>query len=228
MEENIGAGERHNHSLRERPLAACPVASERMSAMQAPRSGTRKHKLVAWLTGPGGRVAAFAWGAAEASFFFLVPDVLLAFVALMAPRRAWGHLVSAVLGALLMGVLVFSWSARTPQARAVIDEVPLVTAAMLDQAATDFREHGAWGAVLGPARGIPYKVYAVQAPSQSISLSAFVAASAPARLWRMLITVLAFAAIGSALRKWGGFRWAIPLHAVFWTTSFTVYALSVG
>jgi hypothetical protein len=185
-------------------------------------------KLIGWLAGPRGRLAAFAWGAAEASFFFLVPDVLLSFVALTAPRRVWGHLAAAMAGALLVGALMFQWSASTPVARTFVAEVPRVSASMFDKADANLRSHGAWGAVFGPARGIPYKVYAVQAPSHAISLGAFVAASVPARLWRMLAMVAVFAGIGMALRKFGKPRWAMPLHAIFWTVSVTAYWLSIG
>jgi hypothetical protein len=184
--------------------------------------------LTAWLADPRWRWLAFAWGAAEASFFFLVPDMWLTLVALMAPRRVWAHLAAAIAGALLVGALMFQWSASTPSARSFVAAVPRVSASMFDQSDADLRAHGALGAVFGPARGIPYKVYAVQAPHHAIALGAFVAASVPARLWRMLAMVLSFAAIGMVLRKFGKSRWAIPLHAIFWITSITAYWLSIG
>jgi hypothetical protein len=196
-------------------------ANPQLSAMPA-------NNLTRWLAGPRGRLAALAWGAAEASFFFLVPDILLSLVALTAPRRVWGHLAAAMAGALLVGAVMFQWSASTPLARMWVAKVPRVSASMFDQADADLRTHGAWGAVFGPARGIPYKVYAVQAPGHAITLGAFVAASVPARLWRMLATVMVFAAIGVALRKFGKFRWAIPLHAIFWIISVTAYWASIG
>lgn len=184
--------------------------------------------VASWLAGPRGRIASFAWGAAEASFFFLVPDILLSLVALTAPRRVWGHLAAAMAGALLVGALMYQWSVNTPSARTSVAAVPRVSTSMFDQADKDLRTHGAWGAVFGPARGIPYKVYAVQAPRHAITLAAFVAASVPARLWRMLATVAVFAAIGIALRKFGKPRWAIRLHVTFWITSITAYWLSIG
>ncbi len=184
--------------------------------------------LTAWLTSPRSRWASFAWGAAEASFFFLVPDILLSYVALMAPRRMWGHLAAAMAGALIVGALMFQWSASTQHARALVAEVPRVAPWMFTQADDHFRAHGALGAVLGPARGIPYKIYAVQAPEHAITLGSFVAASVPARLWRMLATVLVFAGIGMVLRKFGKMRWALPLHVVFWVGSVTAYWLSIG
>jgi hypothetical protein len=196
--------------------------------MVAGALNTSHRDLTGWLAGLRGRVVAFAWGAAEASFFFLVPDILLSFVALTAPRRVWGHLAAAMAGALLVGALMFEWSASTPMARTFVAEVPRVSTSMFDQADADLRTHGALGAVFGPARGIPYKVYAVQAPRHEITLGAFVAASMPARLWRMLATVAVFAGIGMALRKFGKLHWAMPLHAIFWVISVTVYWLSIG
>jgi hypothetical protein len=184
--------------------------------------------LARWLAEPRGRWVAFVWGAAEASFFFLVPDILLSFVALTAPRRVWGHLAATMVGALFVGVLMFQWSASAPVARTLVAQVPRVSTSMFKQADADLRTHGAWGAIFGPARGIPYKVYAVQAPSHPITLGAFAAASIPARVWRMLLTVAVFVAIGAALRRLGKAHWASVLHAVFWTTSITAYWLSIG
>jgi hypothetical protein len=80
----------------------------------------------------------------------------------------------------------------------------------------------------GPARGIPYKVYAVRAPAQQISASAFVVASVPARLWRMAASMLAFAAVGAALRRFGLERWATPTHIAFWVITVTAYWIRIG
>lgn len=171
---------------------------------------------------------AFTWGAAEASFFFLVPDIFLSWVAMKAPRRVWVHLASAVLGALLAGWLMFTGASRSTLAREFVAAVPRVSAAMFDQADDDLRRHGALGTINGPARGVPYKVYAVQAPSHGISAGAFLAASVPARLWRMLATVLAFAAVGAVLRRLGRPHWGTPMHLFFWVASVAAYWISIG
>jgi hypothetical protein len=180
------------------------------------------------MAGAPGWALAFTWGAAEASFFFLVPDIFLSWVAMKAPRRVWMHLASAVLGALLAGWLMFAWASRSMQAREFVAAVPRVSAAMSEQANDDLRRHGALGTINGPARGVPYKVYAVQAPSHGISASAFLAASVPARLWRMLATVLAFAALGVVLRRLRRQHWGTPLHGFFWVVSVTAYWIGVG
>ena len=43
---------------------------------------------------------AFVWGMAEATFFFVVPDVYLGFIALLHPRRALMATMMAVGGAI--------------------------------------------------------------------------------------------------------------------------------
>lgn len=180
------------------------------------------------MVGAPGWALAFMWGAAEASFFFLVPDIFLSWVAMKAPRRVGVHLALAISGALLAGWLMFAWASRSTLAREFVAAVPRVSAAMFDQADDDLRRHGALGTVVGPARGVPYKVYAVQAPSHGISASAFLAASVPARMWRMLTTVLAFAAVGFVLRRLGRQHWGTPLHVFFWVASVTAYWIGVG
>lgn len=169
-----------------------------------------------------------AWGAAEASFFFLVPDIFLSWVAMTAPRRSLAHLGCTLAAAVLAGLAMFTWSAQGGAARAFVQRVPRVTAPMFDQTDEDLRRHGAWGVAQGPARGIPYKVYAVQAPGQGIGALAFAAVSLPARAWRMALSMGGFAVLGWGLRRLGAARWGTPLHLVFWTVTVALYWLHLG
>ena len=120
-----------------------------------------------WLERFPGTVLAFLWGFAEGSLFFILPDVPMSFVALFRPRRALLHMAAIVAGAVLAGWVMFTWSARSPIARSVVAHVPAVTPAMFDRAQHDLNDYGVGGTSLGPVRGIPYKVYAVEAPSHS-------------------------------------------------------------
>jgi hypothetical protein len=79
---------------------------------------------------------------------------------------------------------------------------------------------------LGPVRGIPYKVYAVEAPGKSTLLD-FALFSIPARLWRFVVVWLGFAGAGLLLRKMGRASLAPLLHAVFWVVTYAVYWTSV-
>src|SRR5437868_1692315 len=60
------------------------------------------------------RWAALAWGYAEATLFFLVPDVLLSWVALRDPRAAGVACFWALAGALLGGATMYAWGAADP------------------------------------------------------------------------------------------------------------------
>jgi hypothetical protein len=184
-----------------------------------------------WLTSRPGIALAFLWGFAEGTLFFILPDVPLSLTAMFRPRRALLHVAAIVAGAVLAGAVMFSWSAKRwsahgPTARQVVAHVPLVTPAMFERAEDDYRQFGIWAASKGPTRGIPYKVYAVEAPEHS-SLWPFLLVTIPARLWRLLVVWLGFAGTGMLLRKLGRASLAPALHALFWIVVYVIYWTTV-
>jgi hypothetical protein len=162
------------------------------------------------------------WGFAEGTLFFILPDVPLSFVALFRPRRALLHMAAIVVGAVLAGTVMFTWSAHSSAARQAVAQVPAVSLTMFEQAERDLNQFGAWGAALGPVRGIPYKVYAVEAPAHS-ALWPFLLVTIPARLWRLVAMWLGFAGAGALLRKFDRPSVAPVLHAVFWIVTYAIY-----
>jgi hypothetical protein len=189
-----------------------------------------------WLTGRPGIALAFLWGFAEGTLFFILPDVPLSLAAMFRPRRALLHVAAIVAGAVLAGAVMFSWSAhgwsdqrwsaRGRTARQAVAHVPLVTPAMFERAEDDYGQFGIWAASRGPTRGIPYKVYAVEAPEHS-SLWPFLLVTIPARLWRLLVVWLGFAGTGMLLRKLGRASLAPAVHALFWIGVYVVYWATV-
>lgn len=175
-----------------------------------------------WLAGGPGIALALSWGFAEGTLFFLLPDLLLSLVAIFRPRRALLHILAIVAGALLAGGVMFTWSMHSPGARTAVARVPFVSAAMFEHADRDFRRFGLWAASKGPLSGIPYKVYAVEAPVHS-ALWPFLLVSVPARLWRLLLVWAGFAATGMLLRRWQRLGLAPGLHAGFWILVYAVY-----
>jgi hypothetical protein len=175
-----------------------------------------------WLTHWPGIALAFLWGFAEGALFFILPDVPLSLAAMLRPRRALLHLAAIVFGALFAGAVMFSWSASGPTARHAVAHVPLVTPAMFERAESDYRQLGIWAATKGPVRGIPYKVYAVEAPEHS-SLRSFLLVTIPARIWRLLVVWLGFAGAGMFLRKLGRASLAPVFHAPFWIVVYVIY-----
>ena len=181
---------------------------------------------LAWMTQGPGTVLAFLWGFAEGTLFFILPDVALSFVAMFRPRRALLHMLAMAAGAVLAGAVMYTWSAHTPGARAAVAHVPAVSSAMFERAERDLNQHGIWAASLGPLRGIPYKVYAVEAPAHS-ALWPFLLVTIPARLWRLVVVWLGFAGTGALLLKLGRAGLSPALHAVFWIVTYAIYWATV-
>jgi membrane protein YqaA with SNARE-associated domain len=170
-------------------------------------------------------VLAFLWGLAEGTFFFVVPDVIISLVALLNPRRAWPHIVAAIAGSVLGGMLLFNWASRDPgSAHETIARVPFVTARMFAQVNASYRMHGLGAVFLGPLSGTPYKIYAVEAP-RFIGKTAFMWGTAPARGERFLLVWAVFGAVATLLRR--SFK-RTPLqlalgHGSFWVLLYAFY-----
>jgi hypothetical protein len=172
------------------------------------------------------------WGFAEASFFVLIPDIAITFVALFAGLRpglravGWA-LVGAVAGGLVVFVAPHAW-------QAFFAYLPGISAAIMADAAARLAADGWWAVVVGPAAGIPYKLYAAEAAIQGFPWWELVAVTPFARGWRFLLACLGAYAIGVLLRwrrigapilRW---PWAIvACHAIFWILVYVRYFMFV-
>lgn len=133
----------------------------------------------------GLKAAAFGWGLAEATLFFLVPDVLLSAAGLTDLRRGLVCCLYALAGALAGGMAMYLWGAGDPAAAAaVVARVPAISADMLAQVQAQLAHAGLYAILFGPTQGIPYKTYAIQAAAAGIGPIAFLLISIPARLIR--------------------------------------------
>lgn len=172
-----------------------------------------------------GEIAAL-WGFAEATAWFVVPDVWLTYVATRdgarsALRAAFVTAMAAALG----GVLVWSVGAYDADwARAALDRVPAIAPAMI-AAVGDEMESGSWPLALlhGSLSGVPYKIYAAEAGAAGIPLAAFLAVSVPVRLVRFAASALLAALAARLLAQYGWSRWTLPLLALFWVAFYVFY-----
>jgi len=150
-------------------------------------------------------IAAFVWGFAEGTLFFLVPDVILTFIGLKRGARsaAFASLIAAI-GAACGGTVMYLWSARDPAAaQQAVLAVPAISDAMYAAAREAMQTHGWFVATFeGPLTSTPYKVYATLAPHVGAPLPAFALASIIARLPRFLAVSIGVALIGRVLRRW--------------------------
>lgn len=168
---------------------------------------------------------AAAWGFAEATFFFIVPDVFTSRVVLHSPRRGLTACIWAVGGALLGGTLVFALARGgfSPQLAAGFALLPGINAALETTAATLLAQHGLGALFLGAASGIPYKLLAVEAARADTPFVTFVLVSAAARLARFLAVTELSGALGATVFRKCSARTKLAVHAVGWTVFYAGY-----
>ena len=181
-----------------------------------------------WAAGVG-----LLWGFAEATVFFIVPDVLLGAVALFAPRAAPRLLAFALAGALAGGALTYGVASelRPSQSEAVLDGVPTVKDSAIHRVEREMRDKGPRSIVYGPLRmGTPYKLYARAAAVEDETFSSFFLWSIPGRLERMLPVTLVAALVGFLARGWIARRPRAVLasYGASWLAVYVVYAVRIG
>ena len=134
---------------------------------------------------------AFAWGVAEASLLFIIPDVLLTLIACRAFKPAFKATLAALAGALIGGATMYAFGLRSPDdARAFLDYVPAINPNLIERVARQLNEHGLTAVMIGPLKGIPYKIYAVEWGAQGRSLISFLLISIPARYVRFFLAAV--------------------------------------
>ena len=135
--------------------------------------------------------AAFLWGLAEATLFFIVPDVLLSAAALRRLKMALVACAWATAGALTGGIVMYHWGMSSPaEAWALLDQVPAISPTMQREVQVAMDAQGLGALFIGPTTGTPYKLYAVAAGQQGFSLVTFLLVSVPARAARFVLVCL--------------------------------------
>ena len=172
----------------------------------------------------GLKIVAFVWGLAEATLFFIVPDVLLTFVAARSGRRAAQCCVWVLFGALLGGALMYGWGASDEAgALETLEKIPAISKPMLAKVDEDLAAQGVMALFWGPVRGVPYKIYAVQSASNDIPLRVFFLVSIPARLIRFaLLSLLSWAFFRFVAPRWP-MRARDALIATLWIAFYIFY-----
>jgi len=169
-------------------------------------------------------LAALVWGFAEATLFFVVPDVLLTFMALEDRRQALRACGTAVVGAVAGGYLMYSMGrVDADAANALLDAVPAISRAMIERVRSSLASSGTLALFLGPLTGTPYKIYAVASGNLELGLPAFLLVSVPARGLRFAALVL-----GTSWASTGRFsKWSLgkkrSLLALLWVVFYAAY-----
>jgi membrane protein YqaA with SNARE-associated domain len=166
---------------------------------------------------------ALTWGFAEATFFFIVPDVFIAYRGLRGYKPALIACLYALIGALLGGSILFLWSLHSQASLHFVQHVPGVTAPMLQSANMDYAHHGVSALLIAPTRGIPYKLYTVVAPRYHIAFLAFLLFSVIARLARFVAVALVTATLSTALKNRINYKYRLAILVTFWLIFYGLY-----
>lgn len=178
----------------------------------------------------GSLVIACLWGLAEATLFFIVPDVYLGFVVLFHWRKGLLATLAAVAGAMIGGAIMYTLAVANGAAiNQLLIRIPLISPEMVRTVAEQTQGSGLVAMVSAPLQGIPYKIYAAQAGQQHLPFIPFLLATIPARLGRFLLVALAGTAFGTAFKKFVRRRTALVIgtYALLWVAVYVVYYLQM-
>lgn len=169
------------------------------------------------------------WGFAEATLFFIVPDVLLSCLALSSLKNSFRACLAAAVAATCGGLLVWSCASAWPEAtHAVLLKVPGISEATFLRV-RDLLATGLFpGMLQGAFAGVPYKIFAAQAATGGINPALFTFFSPLARLPRFVaMSLFAFALsrlVGTRLSE----RAKIAVCLSLWAAFYVWYFAKVG
>lgn len=170
-------------------------------------------------------VAAALWGVAEATVFFIVPDVVVtAAVAKFGIRPGLRLAVVAALAASFAGLAMWLWGAQdAASARHLMLAIPAIGPDLLVRAHREIASNWAIHLLVGAVTGVPYKLYAVEAGARGLNPILFIPASFVARLARFALAAGVTALGRQALVKLHLERWATAILAGGWIVLYAVY-----
>lgn len=193
-------------------------------------SAARGAGVARWL-GRWGVAGSLVWGFAEATLFFVVPDVIVGAVAIFSPRKAAWAGLAAVGGAILGGAILFAWAqSAEASATSAVDAVPAIHSWMFSEAGTALREHGGITVTAAAFTGIPYKVVALEMTTQGWSLPSLMAWTIPGRGLRFGLVagvagLFGFLAAGWIRRRR---RLVLGVWLAIWVAIYAEYWARVG
>jgi len=170
---------------------------------------------------------AFIWGFAESTIFFIIPDVILTYIAFFYWIKKWIKASFwAVFGALLGWSLIYflAWSFSYH----FFEYIPLINEKMTLLTKDLIREN-IINIIYGPLNWIPYKLYAYWSWIEHISYFKFLILSFLARIWRFLLVVFIAGTIGyfakNSKNKYKRL-WQI-IFIIVWILIYIVYYLKI-
>ena len=181
--------------------------------------GIRDQRL--WFAG------AALWGFAEATFFFIVPDLLLtAAVLVFGLARAFRFATVAACGAALGALPLVIWGAADADAaRSFILSVPLIGEDLLLRVHGELEGFWPMDLTVGAVTGAPFKIYAVEAGAQGVNPFLFAMVGYVARLARFTLAI-SLTALGVRLAQRLGLERIVPYGlGLVWVAIYAFYVI---
>ena len=171
------------------------------------------------------RAVSFFWGFAEATFFFLVPDIWLTRIALSDTKEALINALIALAGAMLGGALLYSLGAAFfDELRQLLNYVPAISDRMIDRVGVSVQEDGVFHALMSAGfTGQPFKIYAAWAGHLTLSPLSFFLAGLIARLSRFVAVILVAWGARSVVGTFVNEQQLYGLHAGLWIAFYIFY-----
>jgi 1-acyl-sn-glycerol-3-phosphate acyltransferase len=137
---------------------------------------------------PAATILLAVWALAEATFWPIIPDFLLAPVAAGNRRRFRVPLVATIAGSAFGGAVLLMFAYSNPsEAEAFLRHLPLVTDSQISRATARLEALGTPAFLLQPWSGVPFKVWGVQAAQQQLDIRLVVPAFIAGRAIRMTV-----------------------------------------
>lgn len=165
----------------------------------------------------------FLWGFAEATLFFIIPDVIISFVALQGYTFGIESSLYALGGALLGGSIMFYWGRSSLEKILLIFlKLPAIRQIDLERVRKDMQKYDSISMMWGPTLGIPYKIYAVYAHLFS-SFWFFILISIPARMIRFVLVAVTVPVVMESLFSSASFPMRFSILLVIWIVIYVAY-----
>jgi hypothetical protein len=133
----------------------------------------------------------FLWGLMESLWFFVVPDVVISFLAIKgwkpAVKSTLGAVFGAAMGCIILFALFFNLPAALENLISLWSHLPGYYPKMFQVVNTHLQSDGVRGLLSGPSSGIPYRYYIYEALKLNLPLAGLLAWTPLARLQRIVI-----------------------------------------
>lgn len=132
---------------------------------------------------PESNALVFCWAAAEAFWWFIIPEFLLILLVFMKIRRKFDLIIYDIAGT-VVGTLI-AFTLRLPDS--FYRHLPFIRPKMLTQVEQWYRQMGVWGLLHQPFSGVPYKIFIHEATTFHLFFIWFMVIAIIARLFRYVI-----------------------------------------